>query len=159
MNKILLKPGEPLQFSQLAILNPFDQELNRANYYDFSPVSWVEDVVQADNVAGILAGTSFTARLRFNYDIVPGMEFELLTLLEGRTGQVTRESQEGMSHMGVHVTDIEAYIEAHPWLHKRPLLQISETQSHTGTNRRYRYALIDTTAELGFVTKLIQRRL
>lgn len=131
-------------------------------YKEMGHTEWILDEVHANNVAGLLAGTSFKVKLGFNYTMFPGKEFELLEYIEGHTGQVTfytpSTHQQNVSHIGLHVENIEKYIDKNPLLRDCDLIQLTETQWHAGTSRRYRYALIDTVSQIGFITKLIQRR-
>ena len=168
MNKILLREGEPLRFSQVAVLAPTPEKVQRMKdaYHKQGTMSeWIRDIVTADNIDGVLKGTSFEAELNFNYDAVPDMEFEILRPLSGHSAQwfprtadvFAKQGASGMSHMGVHVEDIVAYIASHPLLATSVLLQLTRTSHHSGTSRRYLYALVDTVQSLGFITKLIQR--
>lgn len=160
MEKQLLKAGDPLVFSQVAII--VDSIKNKIkNYSLLGHTEWIVDQVSAVNIAGTLVGTSFKADLAFNYTVIPGKELELISLQEGKSGQfdngLGEPVHEGLSHMGVHVENIESYISGNTILRDDLLLQISETFHHTGTERRYRYALIDTRDSLGFISKLIER--
>lgn len=153
--------GEPIYFEQIAIQTR-DGLKTLENYKNLGHTEWIEDEVHAKNIDGVLAGTSFKARLFFNYTVFPGKEYEIIELFEGRSGQYFPYddfSPNGeISHMGLHVENIEEYIAQNELLRSSTLIQLTETQWHKGTQRRYMYALVDTIKSLGFITKLIQRK-
>jgi len=136
---------------------------------------WIQDTVHAEHIFKHKSmadelGERFVVRLAFNYDVIPGneikpgIEFELIELIDGRSYQIANDAQV-LSHFGYHTKTDQA--ETGPdsllteLLHLQSLgfevMQISQTTSHTGTGRRYRYAYVDR--RLGAPVKIIQRLL
>lgn len=126
----------------------------------FGTEVWHDDEVVADGeVFGYEA--SNRAALGFNYELMKGgLEFEVLNYLEGDNWVEAVNQNIGLTHLGMHVEDID------PWIEKMEALeyQIAQevtTVSHTNPaikdNRRYRYVIFDTRDDLGFDLKLIQR--
>lgn len=153
--------GEPIYFEQIAVQTR-DSATTIENYKQLGHTDWIEDEVHAKNIDGTLKGTEFKARLFFNYTVFPGKEYEIIELFEGESAQYYPHdnfSPNGeISHMGLHVENIEEYIAQNELLRNSELMQLTETQWHKGTQRRYFYALVNTIASLGFITKLIQRK-
>lgn len=150
-----------MEFEQIAVHVPdIDQAIDTYNkVFGLDPEKWVRDTVKASNVAGKLASTRFTAHLAFNYELYPGKEFELIQIADGVSGQRyhVNKGEFGISHMGLHVDDCDAWLEQHPDLAEYGVLQDTRTLEHSGTDRRYRYLLLNTHRALGFIVKLIQR--
>lgn len=150
-------PG--VEIEQVAIVVP-DIDV-AVGLYDrlFGTTKWVRDDVEAANVGGSLGGSKFSARLAFNYELVPGKEFELIQIVSGRSIQQNLRPAyaPGLSHLGLHVEDIDAWLAERPEFASVGMHQMVMTRNHSGTSRRYRYALLKTERTHGFVLKLIQR--
>jgi hypothetical protein len=100
------------------------------------------------------------ATLNFNYQL-GNFEFELLTYHNEDDNWLGRHEQEaGLSHMGLHVPDIDAavalLVEA-GYKIAQEVRTISHTNPHIKDSRRYRYMILDTREHFGFDLKLIQR--
>ena len=119
---------------------------------------WTEDEVTAEgNVLGVPNCTN-VARLYFNYQIFDGVEFELIRYHTGPNW--LDQCGYGLSHLGVHVDDIQPAVNAMIALGYR-VAQDVRTIKHTNAaikdTRRYRYVIFDTRHTLGFDLKFIQR--
>lgn len=146
-----------------------DESINK--YRIVGHDAWVRDTVTAVHLFGdpnyqIRAGESFKVHLAFNYELIEGIETELITLVEGTTVQLLPrpDMQPGaLSHLGYHVPDNDPndalQFALWQWRHERgcPVVQVSQTIAHTGTPRRYRYAFVDARPLFGGYLKLIQR--
>lgn len=105
------------------------------------------------------------AHLAFNYTLIPGKEFELISFQAGQNFHQDRGIQSGaMSHMGMHIPDdmsLDGFWRGLPQAAKGRTLMEAWTISHTGkpaeNGKRYRYLILDTQRTLGFYLKLIQR--
>lgn len=137
-------------------------ELQRILSNYFGAQEWVRDVVDAE---GYVFGQdpkaihSNRADLRFNYQGVKGgLEFEIIHYLQGPN--YLQGQSEGLAHMAVHVTDMDAAI-THLKDKGFNLLQDVRTVYHSNENvpdyRRYHYTIYDTRKVLGFRLKLIER--
>lgn len=129
-------------------------------------MKWKRDDVSAVHIylhpdyMPVPIGSSFRVRLAFNYDLIPGKELELIQLLEGQTVQLMLgEPGEGLSHLGYHIPDSMWLLTELDWWNVQGFActQISVTTEHTGTNRRYLYAFVDTRQQIGAYTKIISR--
>ena len=143
-------------FEQIAIHVPdVDEAVER--YVKMGFGKWVQDMVSAHNVFADLEslhGSSFVVDLAFNYNIVPGKEFELISPVEGRSCQL--QACPSLSHMGFHVEDLESVLLR--WSDGGYVIsQLTQTTHHTGTKRRYWYAFVDAWKQLGYFVKIIQR--
>ncbi len=99
------------------------------------------------------------AELNFNYQM-GDFEFELLNYVEGNNWIEARGQTSGMSHLGLHVDDVEPHKDKMKALGYK-IAQEVETISHTNPvidgKRKYKYVIFDTRAAFGFDLKLIQR--
>lgn len=95
-------------------------------------------------------GSEFEVGLAFNYSIVQGQEFELIQLHSGMTYQFL-ETGLRMSHFGYHVVDqsMDPAVEDSLLVEIKRLvalggvpIQVSQTTTHKGTSKRYRYAYV-----------------
>jgi hypothetical protein len=132
---------------------------------------WVIDTVDAVHIYKHAAvynelGESFRAHLAFNYEILPGIEFELLELVQGKSWQVMDDGGR-MSHYGYHLkrdqsdTGPDSLLEELQRLRTKGILtmQVSQTLLHKNTSRRYRYAYVTGDLTGGIPIKIIQRLL
>jgi len=137
-----------------------DIEKAVAAYTGIGLSCWYRDRVCA---VDLIRQQEFVVDLAFNYDFLPGIEFEIISIVEGETVQIPyaggcgNRDQTGLSHIGFHVEDISAAsgrFEDSGF----SLMSRVETISHSGTDRLYRYDFMDTREAFGFITKLIMRR-
>ena len=128
---------------------------------------WVHDQVTAVHLFAhptFHLGETFEVTLAFNYEMFPGMEFELIRPVSGRTVQLVDGRKSELSHFGYHVPDIPPpgipdalQHELREWKRRNgEVVQVSQTVHHTGTTRRYRYAFVYHHA-WGVPIKIIQR--
>lgn len=131
---------------------------------------WVRDTVEAVHLFGhpaFVLGDAFKVRLAFNYELFPGLEYELIQIISGRTCQLTEAVHEttSMSHFGYHVPDPAMDVNGRDHLVdelKRlealgmVVAQVSQTVDHEGTSKRYRYAFVFFPT-IGAPIKIIQR--
>lgn len=153
-------PLVPLvEIEQIAMVVPDVDQIIKQYDAAYGTTKWVIDEVDAVNIDGDLEGTKFSVKLAFNYELFPGKEFELLQVLSGDTVQKTLRPPyaSALSHFGLHVADIDEWLDAHPDLKALGMYQLVLTRRHSGTERRYRYALLKTKGDYGFILKLIQR--
>jgi hypothetical protein len=157
-----------IDFEQIAI-KVGDSESWSKMLGRLGPTNWVHDKVTAINLYRSWIDeesviSAFQVGLAFNYSIIPGKEFELISLHQGRSCQFDRrELSRGLSHFGYHVADesenpkgLDEAIEF--WAERgHPCLQVAQTIEHTGTDARYRYAFVDTNSVFGAPVKIIQR--
>jgi len=133
--------------------------------------NWVRDTVFASHLfvrGGLNLGFNFEVHLAFNYEIFEGQEFELIQLVNGKTIQLADGRRDILSHFGYHIQDQDAkFPDDHDTLvrelhHLRDrgleVLQVSQTETHQNTGRRYRYAFAYH-PEVGAPIKIIQRLL
>lgn len=111
-----------------------------------------------------LPDSSFAVELAFDYNLIPKVELEFIQLKSGYTVQLSDEYGTGfMSHYGYHVEDWKEDSDALADTlctfggQGYTILQVSQTTSHSGTPRRYRYAFVDMRETLGVNLKVIQR--
>lgn len=129
-----------------------------SNLFGLPLSKWIKDtVVTEGSVRGVVART--TADLYFNYDLIKGIEFELLHYKEGPNWL---NGHEGISHFGTHVRDmawsVQRVKEAMGW----DIVQDVKTISHTNPylleqKRKYHYVIFAARHALGADFKLIQR--
>lgn len=131
--------------------------------------SWVRDTVTAQHLFArpdLNLGETFRVELAFNYEFLPGIEFELIRLVDGQTCQLP-PTVFSLSHFGYHIADQinEPYeIEQDSLLVELrrqrafglEILQVSQTVAHENTQRRYRYAFVQLDPLMAPV-KIIQR--
>ena len=150
-----------MKFDQIAIVADIDFRLK--SVYDglmLNTTKWFKDCVEAK---GVIWRNGFKkvenrAVLMFNYDIIPGKEFELIAYVDGEN--FLEWVPPGMvSHMAAHVINIDnnrAVLQLKGWR----LIQEVVTQSHTSKkvaeNRRYHYAIYEHPA-IDYRLKLIER--
>lgn len=147
----------PLKIEQLAVEVP---DAHRSAFalktFDFG--KWVHDTVEAIHIfPRAIAGKTFKVKLAFNYKLVPGVEFEFISLEQGSSVQlVGRMGHHGPCHWGYHTDSLKE--ELRKWASNGyEVVQISQTVDHTGTDRRYRYAFVDMRNTFGTYIKLIER--
>jgi hypothetical protein len=97
----------------------------------------------------------FAVRLAFNYTVFP-VEFELLQLQRGQTAQLAGRTVPTISHVGFHVPDLASAVLDFADAGFPRVMDWIVTVSHSSSQRRYKYAYVDTQA-LGFISKLILR--
>jgi hypothetical protein len=124
---------------------------------------WFKDTVTLQvnnyNEHGQRDSTMAVAELAFNYQVIPGKEFELI---EFKVGENFHEnlSVPGLSHMGLHVDNIHSWMARYRNMYFKTLME-ARTISHTGkpaeTGVRYKYVILNTIKEYGFYLKLIER--
>ena len=131
-------------------------------------IEWVFDTVKfSGDVFG--KNTDDTeAKLNFNYDLIPGVEFEILEYVRGSNWHEERldafSGQPIISHLGLHIDDWDEFCEVRDKLLGAgiEIAQEANTFSHSNenipSNRKYHYLILDTIFLFGFDLKLIYRR-
>lgn len=147
-----------MEFEQIAI--KADKDFSIQTVFNETDSIWTEDIVIAKGVIldphNRLVPVENVAELRFNYEVIPGKEFELLHYHEGPN--FLDEKWAGtLSHFGVHVPkidDFRQYLENK----KFHLVQEVVTVSHTNVpkDRHYHYAIFRH-MDMDFHWKLIER--
>ena len=154
-----------MKIDQIAIVA--DKDFTMKNVFGplmHEPKEWSEDRVVAKGIVrDWRADETYqkchnAAILQFNYDLVPGKEFELIYYVDGRN--FLEWLPPGMlSHIGTHVIAIDNhrnFLKHKGWM----LVQEVVTQSHTSPKvkgaRRYHYAIYEHPL-LKFRLKLIER--
>lgn len=128
--------------------------------------NWVEDLVVLDVTNRTsrgyeeVSGTSVAA-LAFSYEVIPGKEFELIQFKTGNSFHDLLVAKPGMSHMGLHVDNIDVWINNSPFRGVKKIMD-ARTLSHTSapvveSGKHYKYVILDTIEQLGFYLKLIER--
>jgi hypothetical protein len=121
----------------------------------FGLKDWVFDEVKSIGMVQKAAGATIhqTAQLAFNYELIPGIEFELIHYVQGANFLEDRKGM-SLSHLGTHekITTLDNY----------PLVQVVKTIKHTNLylnkiGRKYKYRIFDTYDDLGFYIKEITR--
>lgn len=127
--------------------------------------SWSDDVVDAIGTVGALDNVPNIAELSFNYELIPGIELELIRYQEGANWLANRSARKepGLSHLGVHIgpeVDLDQVIS----LMRERDIHVAQnviTNHHTNPaiagKRRYHYVVFDTIDKFGFDLKLIRR--
>ena len=145
---------------QVAI-NPPNPEIAQAFLAELGAAEWCKDQVRASgNVYG--APTQSVANLAFNYSIMPGGEFEVLSYLAGENWLEGGCRSGGVSHLGMHCS-AEELIKWREFFAAKgvPVAQEVVTTSHTNPaikdDRRYNYVIFDTKAIIGVDLKFIVR--
>lgn len=154
---------------QIALFTP-NSNATMVHYQNLGYTNWVVDQVTAVSRIPKAGGwrldddmvmKAFVVQLCFNYEILP-VEFELISVAEGETVQIPSYLGDihcGLSHIGFHVDSgtlqeaMEAFLKE-----GYPLLSLVSTYEHTGCDRLYDYAFMDTRPHFGFISKLIYRR-
>lgn len=95
-------------------------------------------------------GQDFEVSLAFNYTMLQGQEFELISLHDGMTYQFLEQGPR-MSHLGYHVADqsLDPAVRDTLLVELERLqalggvvVQVSQTTTHKNTSKRYRYAYV-----------------
>jgi len=150
------------KIDQIAILVESVEEFSNKISDVFSAKDeWVRDDVRSDAWLydkGHKSGSSvFDYSLAFNYDLLDGgLEFELIEKNRGLSFH-DHLRPPCISHFGTHVEDLGKAIKYFDGL-GYDVVQINRTKDHTGTNRKYAYAFVDTRPLLGYYLKIIRRK-
>jgi hypothetical protein len=124
-------------------------------------VNWTYDTATLD---GTIDGhpALATGYMAFNYDILPGIEYELLAY-DGQTrwdDQPIFHGERFISHISYHVENLEAEVADLTVLYGPPV-QVFETHGHTNEaikdTKRFREAIFNTREHYGHDIKLIER--
>lgn len=120
-------------------------------------VKWAHDIASATGEVFGEEDCSNKVDLYFSEEVA-GIRFGYLNYLEGERWLTEYEDNQ-LSHLGIHVQDIEAW--------KKHILDLgyeiameTETFEHTNpalNGRRYHYVIVDSRERLGFDLKIIQR--
>lgn len=143
---------------QIAFFTP-NARKTAAHWEEMGVHDWIIDEVEAIDEYN---RQNFEVVLCFNHSILPnGLEFELISLLSGKTWQIPENSEDqvGLSHIGIHVDDAGMQLDdvVDEFLEEGfPLGALIRTIRHSCAPNFYRYAFVDT-RKLGFITKLIER--
>lgn len=122
---------------------------------------WADDHVVANGNVWTIKNAHNEADLSFNYDMISGKEFELLTYTSGDNWMNFRDDQ--VSHFGMHVSE-EELAEWRTFFAERNIniAQEVDTESHTNPaiagKRTYKYVIFATRRILGVDLKFIVRR-
>lgn len=149
---------------QIAIACPDPDRTKRVLASVLGCDEWHQDEVTTEGfVFGSRVDSATTATLNFNYQLIPGKEFELLTYHDERNwlaNQPDGPQSTGMSHLGLHVPDVDE-VKRRMDTYGYRVAQEFSTTSHTNPNitgkRQYRYVIFDTRKDFGFDLKVIQR--
>ena len=122
---------------------------------------WTRDLVTAKGILHAPLSNNYIpienkAELRFNYNVIPGKEFELLHYYDGPNFHGHRISGT-ISHFGLHVDKIDDHFD--DFASKGfTIIQEVVTVRHTNvpSNRRYHYAIFQH-PKLHLFIKLIER--
>lgn len=128
--------------------------------------NWILDTVKFSGKVFGEETKSTEAILNFNYDLIPGIEFEILEYTDGDNWHKHRAIGENifLSHLGLHVDSFEELACIRKRLMKAGInvAQESHTYSHENVNvpegRSYYYLIFDSIDVLGFDLKIIHRR-
>jgi len=135
-----------------------------ARLSDMGFTEWSHDVAHLE---GTINGNpaSSTAYMAFNYEVLPGIEYELL-VYDGQTrwdGHLYEAPDIGMpfiSHISYHVDDIDAEVAEMTERFGHPI-QAFETHDHTNPRiqgkKRFNEVIFGTRELFGHDIKLIQR--
>jgi hypothetical protein len=161
-----------LIYDQVAQRTP-DIDAQVELFSSFGLKQWVRDTVDAVHIylhpefQTTVPSTvgQFKAHLAFNYELMQGIEFELIELVDGYSFQTMEPGR--MSHFGYHLkrdqTDQgpDSLLEElqRMRVHGFMPMQVSQTVAHVGTGRRYRYAYVTGGLTGGIPIKIIQRLL
>lgn len=149
-----------IQIDQVAIA-PSDPDRAMELLHEIGIVDWTADRVDAQ---GVVRGeeASNRAELAFNYDFIPGIEFEVLNYVDGPN--FVEGHAPCAAHFGVHVDTMEAMEAVRTKMSAMgiPLIQEVMTRQHTNKAisglRWYHYVIFGTRDILGVDLKFIRRR-
>lgn len=157
------------QFHQVAIFCPKGVEAAVDHWWKLGYTNWIEDNAE---LKGILHMTTpardqydvavlTTARMLFNYDIMP-MELEFLEYSgPSRWSEIPSDADPFISHMSVYVDDVIADTSRLTTLLGYPPFHRFITQNHSNPGvrhkKRFIESIFDTRHLLGYDTKLIQK--
>ena len=123
--------------------------------------NWTFDVAELDGVIGGVPALAI-GYMAFNYDILPGIEYELLAY-DGKTrwdGEPIFHGERFISHISYHVENLEAEMADLLTLYGPPV-QVFETHNHTNEHikgkKRFKEAIFNTRKQFGHDIKLIER--
>lgn len=148
-----------MRFHQVAIYCGSLRNLKNAEimYKALGYTKWTHDIASLEGeIRGVPA--SVTAFMSFNYDVLPGIELELLVY----NGPIRWEIPPvmGISHISYHVDDMDAEMVKMATILGDPV-QTFETHDHTNEvikgKRRFREVIYNCHGMLGHDIKLIQR--
>jgi len=130
-------------------------------------VDWIHDTVKFSGEVDNDKTECTVANLNFNYDLIPGVEFEIIEFIDGINWHEFRNSNQPdtpfISHLGLHIDDYDEFDEVKNKLLKAGLniIQEANTFEHSNPkvpdNRKYHYLIFDTLNAFGFDLKLIYR--
>jgi hypothetical protein len=130
-------------------------------FKDMGFVNWTFDTALLDGVIDGLPAQA-TGYMAFNYDILPGIEYELLAY-DGQTRWDLAPIYHGerfISHISYHVENLEAEMADLAVLYGPPI-QVFETHQHTNEVikgvKRFKEAIFNTREHYGHDIKLIER--
>lgn len=150
-----------MKFEQIAIVA--DTRFTIQNIFNSDDSPWSHDLVQSKGVLLISGARNpefklieNVAELRFNYEVFPGKEFELIHYISG-DNFLGHRLPGSISHFGLHVPEIDNLRE---YFEKKAFTLIQEviTIKHSSVpiDRHYHYAIFRN-PELKFYFKLIER--
>jgi len=154
------KPGSKFPVDQVAIYSPNPEKLLNL-LRDLGCDEWFHDRVHAHGEV-FESESGNVADLAFNYQLIPGVEFEVLHYREGDNWIEANgvDHINGLSHLGVHVEDLDGavrFMEARGFKIAQEVKTESHTNPHIANSRRYEYVIFDSREHLGFDLKLIKR--
>jgi len=154
------KPGARFPVDQVAIYAPHPEKLISL-LRDLGCDEWFHDRVSAHGEV-FERKSGNVADLAFNYQLIPGVEFEVLSYREGGNWieAIGAERTNGLSHLGVHVEDLDGavrFMEAQGYKIAQQVTTQSHTNPHIANSRRYEYVIFDSRDQIGFDLKLIKR--
>lgn len=144
---------------QLAVVSEdIDRDVARLTLAGYD--EWVRDEVTAQALV-VGTGCIFRARLAFNYQMMDGVEFELIQPLTKPSYVSERGVQPGsIAHVGRHVDDEDEMAAAINSFRLDDMLQVCTTTDHTNPKvpptRRYMYSIYESNL-MPWPVKLIQR--
>lgn len=152
------KKAPAIQVTQIAIYNENPRKLIE-NLKHFGLTDWVEDIVEAEGEVWGKPSRN-KAELFFNYQL-GNFELEILHYVEGPNWLTSRNLDplsSSLSHLGVHVEDVEAIKKA---MGNIEIAQEVFTKSHSNPAikdiRSYQYVIFNTWKIFGFDFKIIKR--
>ncbi len=150
------------KIEQVAIC-PKNTERALALLADMGIGQWTEDTVSAE---GYVFGkpTVNRAKLRFNYDVIQGKEFEILDYVQGENWvDSLLRGRPCVSHIGMHCS-AEELVQWREFFATRNINIAQEVTTNEHTNpaiagkRHYKYVIFDTWSILGVDIKMIVRQ-